>query len=192
MMHRATPWMAVIALSISCARHAAQPGTREAAAHTDWSRVPREKWAASLHGYRSPLQAVTVIKNGDAQGEFTDYISAMHDHLHPIFIDGFLASLEQLPADDPLNEEKLNALIEVVLRGDGKIARLGILRSSGVEEFDAGVLEAMWRAAPFGKPPREIVSIDGRVYVHWQLWRHPFYACSTYFGKAHVLRGAKP
>jgi TonB family protein len=191
-LRRIAPSLASIALSFSCTHQPAHPPANETPpANAAWTKASRDRWAASLYGYESPLQAITVIKSGAAQGEFTDYVSVMHDRLHPIFTDGFLASLDELPADDPLNEEKLSASIEVVLNGDGSIVRLGILRSSGVEAFDIGVLEAMWRAAPFGKPPREVVSIDRRVYVHWQLWRHPYYACSTRFGKAHVLRGAK-
>ncbi len=182
----------MLAFCVSCA-HPPQPASTEVTpGPAAWPKVPRERWAASLHGYKSALQAVTTVKSGDAQGEFTDYISVIHNRLHPIFTDGFLASLEQLPDHHPLNRETLNAWVEVVLDGNGRIVRMGILRSSGVEEFDLASLEAMWRASPFGKPPREIVSIDGRVYVRWELWREPYYACSTYFGKAHVLRGAKP
>ena len=92
----------------------------------------------------------------------------------------------------PLNGEKLSTSIEVVLGRDGKILRLGVIKPSGVDAFDAGALETMWRASPFAKPPKEIVSIDGRVYVHWELWRHPYYACSTHFGKVFILRAARP
>jgi TonB family protein len=191
-LRRVAPWLVSVFLSLSCTRPPAHPATSaEPPANDAWPKVSRERWAASLYGYESPLRAITVIRSGATQGEFTDYVSVIHDRLHPIFTDGFLASLEELPADHPLNRETLNALVEVVLNGDGKIVRLGILHSSGVEAFDVGVLEAVWRASPFGKPPREIVSIDGRVYVHWRLWREPYYACSTRFGKAHVLRGAK-
>jgi len=188
---RILAWPALFALSLSCQRPAALGASSAAqAADPEWHKVPRERWVASLHGYESALRGIAT-RNGDAQGEFTDYISAIHNRLHPIFTGRFLASLEDLPEDHPLSQERLNAWVEIVLNKDGGITRIGILQSSGVEEFDLGALEAMSQASPFGKPPREIVSIDGRVYVQWQLWRHPYYACSTYFGKAHVLRAAK-
>jgi TonB family protein len=182
------PWLASIALSLSCQRQPAHGATTEAPpAHPAWPGVPRERWAGSLQGYESPLRGIAT-RSGAAQGEFTDYIAAIHDRLHPIFAERFLASLEELPESHPLNQERLNTWIEVVLNRDGRIARLGIVHSSGVEDFDIAALEAMSQASPFGKPPRKIVSIDGRVYVRWQLWRHPYYGCSTDFGKAHILR----
>jgi hypothetical protein len=44
------------------------------------------------------------------------------------------------------------------------------------------------RAQPFGTPPKEIVSPDGRVYLHWEFWRDPWYACSTYFARPILLK----
>jgi TonB family protein len=186
--YRLAPWLASLALSSSCQPQPAHSASTEARpAHAAWPKVARERWAGSLQGYESPLRGIAT-RSGAAQGEFTGYISAIHDRLHPIFADRFLASLEELPDSHPLNQKQLNTWIEVVLNADGRLVRLGIIQSSGVEQFDIVALEAMSQASPFGKPPREIVSIDGRVYVRWQLWRHPYYACSTDFGKAHVLR----
>jgi hypothetical protein len=54
--------------------------------------------------------------------------------------------------------------------------------------FDVGALESVQRASPYGAPPREIVSPDGNVYLHWEFWRDPNYACSTYFAHPYILR----
>jgi hypothetical protein len=43
-------------------------------------------------------------------------------------------------------------------------------------------------AAPFGKPPPIIVSPDGKVYLHWEFYRNPYYACSTYFAHPYMLK----
>jgi hypothetical protein len=32
------------------------------------------------------------------------------------------------------------------------------------------------------------VSPDGRVYLHWEFYRNPFYACSTYFAHPYLLK----
>lgn len=178
--------LALVALTLSCQR--LQP----AAPTRPWPEVRREKWAASLHGYTPAMKESSVTKIGAAQGEFTDYVASIHNRLHPIFADWFLAALDLRPKTDPVNGERLSTSIEVVLDANGKILRLGVLKTSGVDEFDVGALESMWRASPFAKPPRETVSIDGRVYVHWELWREPYYACSTYFGKVFILRPARP
>jgi hypothetical protein len=67
---------------------------------------------------------------------------------------------------------------------------MGVVRTSGVTAFDINALEAVSKAAPFGKPPAEIVSPDGNVYVHWEFYRNPDYACSTYFAHPIILKEA--
>jgi hypothetical protein len=54
--------------------------------------------------------------------------------------------------------------------------------------FDVAALEAVQNAAPFGKPPAIIVSPDGNVYLHWEFYRNPVYACSTYFARPFMLK----
>jgi hypothetical protein len=57
-----------------------------------------------------------------------------------------------------------------------------------VTAFDIAALESVMRASPFGAPPTEIVSPDGRVYFHWEFYRNPDYACSTYFAHPFILK----
>ncbi len=40
------------------------------------------------------------------------------------------------------------------------------------------------------RPPKAIVSPDGNVYLHWEFYRDPQYACSTYFAHPKMLRAA--
>ena len=120
---------------------------------------------------------------------FAHYINAMHQRIHRVFADLFLPSLDQLPKSDPLNDYSMHADIEIVLsQDDGRISGMGIVHSSGVAAFDVSALESIQRAAPFGKPPGEIVSPDGYVYMHWDLHRNPDYACSTWFAYPRILR----
>ena len=121
----------------------------------------------------TPLESVRM--------PFAKYLELMHDRIHPIFADTFLASLHDLPAEDARNAPDLHTGLEIVLGTDGDIVHMEVIERSGVPEYDAGVLRSMLKAGPFGAPPREIVSRDGKVYLHWTLWRNPYWACSTYF-----------
>jgi hypothetical protein len=53
--------------------------------------------------------------------------------------------------------------------------------------FDVAALDSTTRAAPFGRPPREIVSPDGRVYLHWEFHRNPAIACTTFNARPYML-----
>ena len=78
--------------------------------------------------------------------------------------------------------------IELVIDAKGNIARMGVVESSGIVEFDANALHSFAKAEPFPPPPRELISRDGHAYVHWRLFRDPMYACSTYFARPFLLQ----
>ena len=71
--------------------------------------------------------------------------------------------------------------------GSGCVVRLGVLHSSGVEEFDIGALDAVFRAAPYPVAPEQIRSRDGVVYLRWEFYRRPDWACSMYFAHPSFL-----
>ena len=108
----------------------------------------------------------------------------------------FLASLSRLPNDHPMNRPDLRTNLEIIVsRTDGRLVDMGVTRSSGVTAFDVAALESVKRASPFGAPPSSIVSPDGNVYLHWEFYRDPWYACSTYFARPFILKaapGSKP
>ena len=126
-----------------------------------------------------------------ARVPFAGYLNMVHNRLHPIFADGFLASLSELPASHPMNDQNLVTHLEIVLdKDEGRIQRMGVTKSSGVTAFDVSALASVDRAQPFGAPPREIVSPDGNVYFHWEFYRIPQYACSTYYAHPYILKTA--
>ncbi len=121
---------------------------------------------------------------------FAQYLNALHNRLHPLFTDQFLTSLAKLESCHQLNDPNLMVRVEIVLDGAGKITRLGVVHSSGVVAFDIGALEALDRAQPFGTPPDPIRSPDGKVYTHWEFYRLPQYACSTYYAHPYLLKAS--
>jgi TonB family protein len=110
---------------------------------------------------------------------FAQYLNAMHNRLHPVFADSFLGSLEQLPCDNPLSDPKLATELEIVVAPDGHIARIGVVKPSGMTTFDVGTLVAVRRAAPFEPTPPAIQSTDGNLYLRWKFQRDEVFSCTT-------------
>ena len=79
-------------------------------------------------------------------------------------LDRFLATLDAMPQNHPLNRQDMVTHIEIVLsKEDGRIVRMGVTKSSGNTAFDVGALDAVQQASPYGVPPEAIVSPDGNV-----------------------------
>lgn len=129
---------------------------------------------------------------GASARPWASYLVQMHTRVHPIFADGFVAGLAALGPTHPLNDKKLVTIIEIVLKPDGTIDRLGVVKSSGLTAFDIGALDAFDRAAPFGAAPPAIVSADGRIYLQWEMHRDEL-ECSTVGVRPYILRpGSTP
>jgi len=159
----------------------------------------RGSWATpSFERYRSAIENyVPSVKPGDATAlntaanAFAGYLNQVHSRIHPIFADEFLDSLDHLPASHPMNDQRLVTAIEMVLeREEGRLVRRGVTHTSGITAFDISAIAAVDRAAPFGPPPSEIVSPDGKVYVHWE-FRRDGMACSTLFAQP-IIKRAQP
>jgi hypothetical protein len=69
---------------------------------------------------------------------------------------------------------------------------MGVVKTSGLTTFDIAALDAVDRAQPFGPAPGQIVSGDGRVYLHWEFHRDEVYACSTAGAQPFLLPAASP
>jgi hypothetical protein len=163
---------------------------RKSAHRGSWKSVGIEKWRAAIENYVPSVKPGNQTALNTARVPFAAYLNTVHNRLHPIFADSFLASLDSLPGSHPMNQPDIKTHLEIVLnQDDGKVVRMGITHTSGVTAFDIAALESVMRAQPFGAPPREIVSPDGNVYFHWEFYRNPFYACSTYFAHPYILKG---
>lgn len=163
---------------------------RKSAHRGSWKSVGIEKWRAAIENYVPSVKPGNQTALNTARVPFAAYLNAVHNRLHPIFADSFLASLDSLPGSHPMNRPEIKTDLEIVLnQDDGRVVRMGITHTSGVTAFDIAALESVMRAQPFGAPPQEIISPDGNVYFHWEFYRNPFYACSTYFAHPYILKG---
>jgi TonB family protein len=152
-----------------------------------WTASNFDRWRSAIENY------VSSVKNGNqtalntAAVPFATYLNGMHNRIHPIFADSFLASLDNLPATHALNDQHLITRLEIVLTRDGHIVKMGIVKTSGVTAFDIAALDSVQRASPFGPAPGAIISTDGQVYLHWEFHRDEVYACSTMNARPFML-----
>lgn len=154
-----------------------------------WQSVGIERWRAALENYVASVKPGNQTALNTARVPFASYLNHIHQRIHPIFADRFLLSLDSLPGNHPMNRREMATHLEIVVsEEDGRLVRMGVTKTSGVTAFDVGALESVSRAAPFGTPPREIVSPDGNVYLHWEFHRNPDFACSTYFAHPYLLK----
>ncbi len=189
-----SPDLSVSAVGVDqLARERRLDGERRRSAHRgSWKSMGLERWRASIENYVASVKPGNQTALNAARVPFARYLNAIHQRLHPVFADKFLASLDLVPKDHPLNREEMSTHLEIVLsKEDGRIVRMGVTKSSGVTAFDVGALDSVQRSSPFGPPPEVIVSPDGNVYLHWEFHRRPYYACSTYFARPYLLK-AKP
>ncbi|MCA9593987.1 MAG: hypothetical protein KC776_11770 [Myxococcales bacterium] len=165
-------------------------GERRRSKHRgSWKSQGIERWRSAIENYVPSVQPGNQTALNTARVPFASYLNAIHNRLHPIFADSFLASLDSLPANHPMNRPDIKTHLEIVLsQDDGRVVRMGVTRTSGVTAFDIAALESVQRGSPYGAPPREIVSPDGNVYFHWEFYRNPYYACSTYFARPYILK----
>jgi hypothetical protein len=172
------------------AREKRADAQRRKSAHLgSWKSIGMDKWRAAIENYVPSVQPGNQTALNTARVPFASYLNTLHNRLHPIFADSFLASLDGLPGSHPMNRPEIRSHLEIVLsQDDGRVVRMGITRTSGVTAFDIAALESVQRGSPYGPPPREIVSPDGNVYFHWEFHRNPYYACSTYFARPYLLK----
>jgi hypothetical protein len=161
------------------AERAADGAARRSAHRGKWEKNNFGKYRAAIENYEPSVKIGNQTALNAAQVPFATFLNTVHNRLHPIFAEEFLASLDNLPSEHSLNKELVTHLEIVLSKDEGKIVRMGVTRGSGVTAFDIVALNAFQRASPYGKAPEAIVSHDGNVYLHWEFHRDPFDACTT-------------
>jgi TonB family protein len=146
-----------------------------------------DRWRSAIENYVSSVRPGNQTALNTAAVPFATYLNGMHNRIHPIFADSFLAGLDNLPPTHALNDQRLVTRLEIVLSRDGHVVKLGVVKTSGVTAFDIAALDSVQRASPFGPAPSAIVSTDGQVYLHWEFHRDEVYACSTMNARPFML-----
>lgn len=174
-------------------RERAADGAARRTAHrgsSDMNKFQRLKGA--IENYDPSVKPGNQTALNAARVPFASYINGIHNRIHPIFAEEFLAALENLPPGHQLNQDLVTHVEIVLSKDEGRIVRLGVTRASGSTAFDAVALNSISRASPFGQAPDVIVSPDGNVYLHWEFHRDPYDACTTRNARPYILKSAPP
>ena len=164
-------------------------GERRKSEHRgSWTASNFERWRNAIENYVSSVKPGNQTALNTAAVPFASYLNTIHNRIHPIFADSFLGSLDNLPKQHPLNDPKLITRLEIVVSPkEGRIVKMGIVKTSGITAFDIAALDSVHRAQPFGPAPGAIVSPDGNVYLHWEFHRDEVFACSTMNARPFML-----
>jgi hypothetical protein len=119
-----------------------------------------------------------------AADPFANYLSMVHRRIHRKFAEDFLGNLPI--AGGPYGDYSLHTELEIVFNGDGSVHKIGVVETSGFLPFDHAAFDAVMGAAPYPTPPRNILSGDGRVYVHWGFYRNER-QCGTFNARPFIL-----
>jgi hypothetical protein len=152
-----------------------------------WDRV-QQKIAAirsSIENFTPAVRPGNQSELGTRASPFAAYITAMHRQIHKLFTLGFLADIE-LRRDSAYANDELWTQLEIVVKGDGSVERVGIVHGSGLLAFDVAAIDSVMSAAPFPVPPSAIKSANGKVYLDWQFHRDER-ACGTFGVDPHIL-----
>jgi hypothetical protein len=153
-----------------------------------WTASNFERWRNAIENYVSSVKPGNQTALNTAAVPFASYLNTIHNRIHPIFADSFLGSLDNLPKSHPMNDPKIITRLEIVVSPkEGRIVKMGVVKTSGITAFDIAALDSVHRAQPFGPAPGAIVSPDGNVYLHWEFHRDEVFACSTMHARPFML-----
>lgn len=104
---------------------------------------------------------------------YAGYMASIHRKIHERWANDYLMALDtSYPRSHPLQNPMLHVLLEFVIEAkSGKFEAVNIVRSSGELMFDAEAVDTAWAVGDRPNPPPQIVSPNGKIYVHWNFWR---------------------
>jgi len=153
-------------------------------------------WEEQRERYQSPLEnMVPEVRPGNQTAlrsrkhPFAQFIATMHRTIHDKWAYNFLEQLDTMGRSHALNKAELWTRVEIVLLGDGKIDKVRTVRFSGNMQFDNAAREVVFNSAPYPTPPKEILSPNGKVYIHWAFHRDER-ACGTFGAEPFILDNA--
>lgn len=143
------------------------------------------KFRAAIENYVAHVKPGEQTALNAAASPFAVYLATIHRRIHAEFALGFLRNLPL--SGGPFNDASLYTKLEIVINRDGTVHQVGVVTTSGLLPFDFGAFDAVMRAGPFTAPPSNILSGDGRVYMHWGFYRDAR-QCGTFNASPFILR----
>jgi TonB family protein len=146
----------------------AERQSRQRGRHAERTRRWRE-FRAAIENFVSNVRPGNQTALNARAHPFAAYIGELHRRLHV----HYHAFVDNIPADPghPFNQGQLETTLEIVLRPDGEVDYVGVVRTSGLTLFDFSAWKAVMDAKPYPPAPENIRSVDGNVYVHYTFYR---------------------
>ncbi|MEM1348658.1 MAG: hypothetical protein AAGI01_08900 [Myxococcota bacterium] len=152
---------------------------------TDMTTPRRKRALFANHARRQKLMRASLenmiseVKPGNhtavnaRRAVYAGYMAALHRHIHARWADQYLVMLTQMvPMGHPLHDPTLQTTLEFVIDAkSGKFEAVNIVRSSGELSYDAEAVDIAWTLGDHPNPPPQIISPNGKVYIHWNFWR---------------------
>lgn len=98
------------------------------------------------------------------------YLRALESKFRKAFYDDFIRLAPYEVVGAPSAPRAVD--LRFVVRWDGTIASLEVVKSSGIGGFDEGALEVVKRLAPY-RPPVDVLADDGLAHFLWHFGRRP-------------------
>jgi hypothetical protein len=95
--------------------------------------VSFDDFRRAVEGYRVGVRRENMLPLGNAASAWAAYLAAFHRPLHVAFAHRFLPAL---PTLGELGDVSLKAKVEVVVRADGSVDRVGFVETSPNMSFD--------------------------------------------------------
>ena len=142
---------------------------------------------SSIENFTPDIRPGNQAELGTRHDPFAGYITAMHRQIHKLWTFGFLADIDgKSSSQSAYGNMELWTQLEIVIKSDGAVDKVSIVRGSGVLAFDVAAIDSVMSAAPFPTPPSEIRSANGKVYMDWQFHRDER-ACGTFGVDPYIL-----
>lgn len=153
----------------------------------DW-KDKEDVMRASLENFVQHVKPGNHTGVNASPAVYASYLARIHRRIHERYANDFIYhATHNIPGSHPLNRMDLNTLVEIVIDAkSGTIEQTNIIRSSGETLFDAETVLVTRGIGRHPNPPDEIVSKDGRVYVHWNFWRDSR-QCGTFGAAVYLL-----
>jgi len=148
----------------------------------------QETFKASLENFISEIRPGNHTGVNAHANPAASYLAKIHRRIHVRWADDYLMYLDtRVPMDSPLRNPSLHTQLEYVIdASSGKIDTVNIVKTSGNSAYDAAAISVSMAAGPHPSPPPEVISPNGKVYVHWQFWRDTR-QCGTYGAQIYIL-----
>ncbi len=141
---------------------------------------------AALENFTPEVKPGNQTALGTRAAPFAVFVARMHRQIHELWGFGFLEDLDGKSPGHEMNKRDLKVKLEIVLNADGTVDRATIVNPSGNLPFDVAAIDTIENAGPFEEPPQEIVSANGKIYLHWTFHRDER-QCSPYFADPFIL-----